>query len=249
MRISSVSELATEVESLFEASDSRWWFRGHRVASTSTYKLLPKVRRWGYSSDEERYLFYYFYPRAPMRYRNCPADDDLAGWLALMQHYGLPTRLLDWTSSPLIAAFFATQDDPSTTSQHACIWAIQPSWLNESQVRERLFPPLNAGMVRPFLEPARYSEATEPNKVVAATPIEADLRMMVQQGAFTVHSSTQELDRLEGANRWLRQIMIPAECKSDIAKELKILGLRPADLFPDLENLAKEAIEAYPPRP
>lgn len=244
MAISSVAELSAQVESLFNSSSSRWWFRGHQVA---TYKLLPKVRR-GYSREEERYLFYYFYPRASLRHRSCPDDDDLAGWLALMQHYGLPTRLLDWTWSPLIAAFFATQDAQSNPSRDACIWAIEPSWLNESQGLEPLFPPLNAGMIRPFLEPARYGKAKELNQVAAAMPIEADLRMMVQQGAFTVHSSTQELDGLKGSNRWLRQFMIPGQSKINIAKELTIMGLRPADLFPDLENLAREAIEIYPPR-
>jgi hypothetical protein len=87
MTVSSVTELTTAVGRLFNSSRSRWWFRGHQVA---TYKLLPKVRR-GYNTETERYLFYYFYPRASMRHPKCPADDDLAGWLALMQHYGLPT--------------------------------------------------------------------------------------------------------------------------------------------------------------
>lgn len=139
MTIANVTELATQVEGLFRNSKSRWLFRGHEVATKATYKLLPKVRR-GYDKQTERYLFYYFYPRAPMRYPNCPADDDLAGWLALMQHYGLPTRLLDWTWSPLVAAFFATQDALSNTSQDACIWALEPSWLNESQGFGQLYP-------------------------------------------------------------------------------------------------------------
>jgi hypothetical protein len=245
VRISNISELSFQAEALFNSTRTRWWFRGHQSLS---YKLLPKVRR-GYSREEERYLFYYFYPRASLRHQKCPADDDLAGWLALMQHYGLPTRLLDWTWSPMVAAFFATQNARADSSQDACIWAIEPSFLNESQGLERLYPPLNADMIRPFLDPARYGDATEPEKVVAATPIEADLRMLLQQGAFTVHSSTQELSCLDGSDRWLQQILIPGECKLNIAKELAILGVRSADLFPDLDNLAKEAIEVYAPPP
>jgi hypothetical protein len=247
MTISNITELSTQVEKLFISSKSRWWFRGHEDAKN--YTLLPKVRRPGYTPEVERYLFYYFYPRASLRYSKCPADNDLAGWLALMQHYGLPTRLLDWTWSPLVAAFFATQDFRLNTSQDGCIWAIEPCRLNKSQRLGAIFPPLNAEMIRPFLEPARYSKAKEKNKIAAATPMETDLRMLVQQGAFTVHSSTKELDQLRGSARWLRKIMIPREYKSRIAKELDILGFRSADLFPNLDNLAKEAMAQYPPRP
>lgn len=243
MIIRNVTELSTAVEDIFKTTNSRWWFRGHRYAHQ--YKLVPKVRR-GYEPEVERYLFYYFYPRASLRYAKCPADADVGGWLALMQHYGLPTRLLDWTWSPLIAAFFATRDFRTDTSEDACIWALEPCLLNVSQGFEPMYPPLNAGMAREFLLPARYGEAKEPNKVIAAMPIETDLRMLIQQGAFTVHSSTQELDRLDGSDRWLRKLIIPTQYKADIAKQLDILGFRLADLFPDLDSLAKEAMQAYP---
>lgn len=243
--IRNVTELSSAVEDLFQSTGSRWWFRGHQYHQ---YKLVPKVRR-GYEREVERYLFYYFYPRASLRYANCPADDDLAGWLALMQHYGLPTRLLDWSWSPLIAAFFATQDFSSDTSEDACIWALEPALLNESQGFKRIFPPLNAAIVRELLLPARYDAVQEPNRVIAAEPIETDLRMLIQQGAFTVHSSTEELDQLKGSDRWLRKMMIPTEYKAAVAKELHVLGFRLADLFPDLDSLAKEAMQVYRPRP
>jgi len=245
LEISSVTELTKLIRDLFNSTNSRWWFRGHQRAS---YTLLPKVRR-EYDTETERYLFYYFYPRAQMRHAKCPADDDLAGWLALMQHYGLPTRLLDWTWSPLVAAFFATQDAKSEGSQDACIWALEPSGLNENQGYEPLFPPLNAEMVRPLLKPARYGKAKEPNTILASMPVETDLRMLVQQGAFTVHSSPKELNRLPDSDSWLRQIMIPNQGKRNIATELNVLSVRKADLFPDLENLSKEAIEVYRPAP
>jgi len=245
MTIKNVADLTSQVASLFKSGGTRWWFRGHDAAR---HTLLPRVFRKGYTKEDERYLFYYFYPRAPMRHANCPGDDDLAGWLALMQHYGLPTRLLDWTWSPLVAAYFATRDAGLDSSEAACIWALEPSLLNQSQIRERLFPPLNAKLLQRYLAPARYDKAKEPDKVVAATPIESDLRMVAQQGAFTVHSSRQPLQRMDGRERWLRQIMIPKEHKPTVANDLRILGLRLADLFPDLTNLAQEARDHHPPR-
>jgi hypothetical protein len=55
-----------------------------------------------------------------------PSEDDLAGWLSLMQHYRLPTRLLDWSFSPLIAAYFSV-NDRFVEPVDACIWALAPS--------------------------------------------------------------------------------------------------------------------------
>jgi FRG domain-containing protein len=231
--IYSINDLVRAVDGLVKETNRRWWFRGH---ANSSWKLLPFVRR-GYSRQQERYLANEFYVRARSRYQNCPEHDDYAGWIALMQHYGLPTRLLDWSMSPLIASFFATQ--PSDITADACIWALTPGQFNEDQGFEHLVYPLNAGRLRNMLKPALKGE-DETEKVVAAAPIETDARMQVQQGAFTVHASEEPLDRLAGSQYWLRKFTIPTESKASIAWELSLMGFRLGDLFPDLGNLAAE---------
>ena len=64
-----------------------------------------------------------------IRHEPTPLGHDLPGWLFLAQHHGLPTRLLDWTESPLVAAFFAVLAD---FEHDGALWALQPFRLHWS---------------------------------------------------------------------------------------------------------------------
>jgi hypothetical protein len=238
--VASIQELTDAVVTTFASSKTRWWFRGQRDAK---WDLLPKIRR-GYSKQQERFLTNLFYTRARTRHAVCPADGDYGGWLAIMQHFGLPTRLLDWSNSPLIAAYFAVKYPIDTGEKnalaHAAIWVLEPHRLNESQGYEPIFPPLNANSVEPMVRPAMKGQDRSQIKVLATSPLERDLRMFVQQGQFTVHVTEEPLTQLINCDRWLMKIRIPSQSVPRIARELDVLGLRLADIFPDLQNLAIE---------
>ncbi len=239
--INSLDDLIEAVVDI-QRNGSGWlWFRGHRDAN---WKLQPTVWR-DYTEEEERYMSNRFYARARTRYQSCPSNDDWAGWLSLMQHYGLPTRLLDWSLSPQVAAFFATHKfriEKNEGIEAACIWVIDAIILNESQGFESVAPPLNYWMAKALVRPALKGnvDGKIPAKVIAAMAVESDPRMQVQQGAFTVHTTPEPLTEIEGTDDWLYKIIIPCGAARYIADQLKILGVCEADLFPDLDHLASD---------
>ena len=103
------------------------WWRGQ---AKSTWDLIPTVFRDRDPCDEEIYrretiLAMSFLAQAPVRYRDWPGGEtNYARWLLLMQHYGLATRLLDWTESLLVALYFAVNQKPTEAGR---LWALNPS--------------------------------------------------------------------------------------------------------------------------
>jgi len=232
--VRTVGDISAAIGRVVDDTGLRWWFRG---LTSTRYDLVPSGKR-GYSAKQEQYFYNEFYCRAATRHPRCPDEADLAGWLSLMQHYRLPTRLLDWSFSPLVAAYFAVGGSVDAR-EDVCIWALAPSILNEAQGFEPLLYPLTANSLRPLLEPAKKGLDTT-DKIVAAMAVEADPRMQMQQGAFTVHASVTPLNQLPGSDKWLRQLVVPADAVPALRRELRLLGYRADYLFPDLEALAQE---------
>lgn len=236
--INTIGDLVQGVRAL-PVTQQRWLFRGQADAD---WELRPSVQR-GYTSQQDRYLTNEFRVRARSRYVSCPSSSDYPGWLALMQHYGLPTRLLDCSYSPLIAAFFAVHPDYYPWQQkggrEACIWALDASKLNESQGFEPLIFPLDASSYEPLIEPA-FKNRQELNTVGVAMALEHDPRIQLQQGAFTIHSSRIPINRLDGAENWLRKFIIQGDAIFGLFEELTLLGVRKYTLFPDLSALTSD---------
>ena len=163
------------------ARDGILWYRGHSVPG---WDVLPSICR-GYTSADERNLANRFRSLAAIRYSSAPGYDASSGWLSLMQHYGLPTRMLDWTRSPLVAAYFALEkylpEGDAADHDDVVIWVLQPHKLN---AQEEFIPPvtpsIDAHMCEGMLAPGFTDKAEENGKILAAMASETDLRMFVQ---------------------------------------------------------------------
>jgi hypothetical protein len=131
--LSDLSDVILAARETYALSKETPWWRGHADAE---WRLEAQVHRKNPEkpdrpSNIELTLIGHFVSRAPSRSRRpCPNSDDFFGWLFLAQHYGLPTRLLDWTESPLVAAYFAVLDRPD---DDGCIWGQSPGGLNATR--------------------------------------------------------------------------------------------------------------------
>lgn len=175
----------------------RWAFRGHANAD---WKLAPSIERLkreyshGIRTDSEDYVRHAFKRRAHHYRRDLPGDQDELEWLALMRHHGAPTRLLDWTSSPYVAAFFAVAD--AREKETSAIWAIDIPAIKD----EALTLLIEGGSLeRPADTRFSFSDhdvfnrvfmqETKPAIVAPVQPFRSDERATAQQGLFLCPNS------------------------------------------------------------
>jgi hypothetical protein len=176
-----------------------------------------------------------------------------------MRHYGLPTRLLDWTPNLMTAAFFATHGNREDETKPGVLWALAPGILNHHFYKEYTRPERDIifAMDQPPLSPSsghhglleyvfprlsawsHEKERDRLNQVVAAVmPPEIDPRMMMQQSTFTLHGYVHPLEAIDAAPTFLMKFTISRQAKRVLASQLHEIGTRRSMLFPDLESLA-----------
>lgn len=219
------------------------WWRGQRL---SKWKLDTGIWRRS-DAEAERDIMNKFRRKALSRHAKCPDMWDNAGWLFLLQHYGLQTRLLDWTESLLIAIYFAVKKSEKEKEKNAekeketgALYALSPFELNKCQFGKKcIFSPDGAEM-KPLVDRAFNGEVPKCEKVAAIHSREIDVKLMVQQSVFTIHGFNKPLDEIDGNENFLMKFEIEADLKKDLYELLYEFGIHESTVFPDLEHLANE---------
>jgi len=193
-------------------------FRG--VHDSVRHKLLPSVGRvalrTGVSVAKYEQRVFKVFRETAIPYLSAPPSS-VWEWLALAQHHGLPTRLLDWTHNPLVAAYFAVERDFSGDS------AIYSLSLTET-----------------------VDEATQPNPFTVVTVLRyrrshITQRIAVQKGLFTVHPDPAV--PVESAR--VRKAIVPSGVRPILREHLYRYGISRGSLFPGLDGLASEIAWRY----
>lgn len=213
------------------------WFRGH---SDATWPLIPRLLRSNNGVEMEKNMLIRYRSRAMAMLSNPPTDTDPARWMFLMQHHGLPTRLLDWTESALAALFFAVQDQES---HDGCVHILSPIGLNKSQTNEAFIFSPGIERIRNQLL-ACFKGTNKSPETVALLAYASHDRISRQHGNFTLHGSLQDIREVSDTS-WLRTVKVTAESKPILRKQLAYFGITRTSLFNDLDSLAKDLREQH----
>lgn len=168
-----------------------------------------------------------------------PLRDDLRS-LSLMQHHGAPTRLLDFSKSPYVAAFFALEQASSDAAVYALntprLWSTAP----------QSTPHLTRDVIDPRID-GHFERYFWPNVnpvIWFGEPAEMDRRLVAQSGLFVVPGRIdlpleQLLDSYDPHTELLTKYVLPIEMRHEALAALYRMNVTYASLFPDLEGLAR----------
>lgn len=258
---------------------SNIWFRGEDRVDILT-PLMPKLYRiyndpdsiqsYEYAKGLENNIKSEFTVRSIPYLQKTNIQQSNWNSYFLMQHYGLETRLLDWTESALIALFFSIQDLSKNDSR---VWLLNPHRLNEFTTKN--IHPEKKG-IQSLINPSDTESSVLFNKLkgfdlnelariylnlefdiyakqnvhqfypLAIIPSILDERMNTQSSCFTIFGNiTNGLVSIKENADFLDSIIINAEDKRSIREELRWLGISQKTIYPDLQGLSKSISDKY----
>ena len=242
----------------------KWIFRGQRDLGWPLRTSLERACE-GFNGDLSRHgaqleqILLREFQRRFHHYRaDVPHQGAVLEWLAYMQHFGAPTRLLDWTYSLHVAAYFALE---APDANGCAVWAIDQQWLQAqsfekmkvshhypSDAKERgrverflLGVPLDgdAAWLQTLLE-----DRHPPRMVFCANPFRLNERLTLQKGLFLApgdaNSSLEcNLEEMADYTQHVRKFALPGSSRLSLLRQLDRLNIGSATLFPGLEGFSR----------
>jgi hypothetical protein len=230
--ISTLAMLIEELEIDFKDYGGSVWYRGQTKES---HTLLPSYLRDEYAT--EKTILSAFKQNATMLANTQPSNS--FDWMFLMQHYGIPTRLLDWSESPLVALFFALQK--ASDDNNAVIWALNPTELNKNcgidEEKEDFFIPSFDYKVIEGYSIESISDTPAKLNPAAVIATRNNPRIQAQMGVFTIHHKNKIPIEDIGNKSHIVKYIIDKNSKSLMLKQIELLGITKFQLFPELSSI------------
>ena len=248
--VETLSEFTGLVEAMRSGSTCVLWYRGCRDGS---YPLVPTLYRHPDAAGIAELLELEKQLMVRFRQRSVPyhTRELKESWESLffMQHFGVPTRLLDWTESPYIGLYFALAD--AEPGADAAVWALRPCEWNRhalgymSHSGDILTPDDGALLgYRPASDPG-FDLNTMNEDPVAVFGTHNSPRIVAQRGVFTVFGkSTTPMETVYVDKNFpqdsLVKLVIPAAGVCALLSAVLSIGVTDSTVFPDLDGVARE---------
>jgi hypothetical protein len=209
------------------------WYRGHPNAK---YYLLANLLRYENGIEKEQHLFNSF-----RKFSDRILERRKSEWETLfeMQHYGVPTRLLDWSETFGIALFFAaTYNLSSHSGNDAAIYLLDPVALNKISGKSGILriphDEEGFGYTKIYWDHSPF-KATAP---ISVEPVFLNDRMLAQRGMFTIHHD--EIEPIEDEfPKAIKKVILPSNVMPAAMEFLELSNLHAYSVFPDVAGIAE----------
>ena len=222
------------------------WFRGH---ASEGWGLSASIFRTPSLAQNEVVLLKRFIQEARRHIDALP--DRIWDWVFLAQHHHVPTRLLDWSESPLIGIYFAAQDhldidgDPAS-ARDGRVWVLKPSVMNSALDFGYSGRDLPMFDLSDELDDYRPLDGTvDERPPVAALAARSFQRISAQWGTFTVCNVDRPLEMIPNNDKFLDSVVVPVSAKSQLREQLSQIGMEDHTIYPDLFRLGQRLAEVY----
>lgn len=210
--INSFQDLITLFEKFND--NSSFIFRGQ---SDADWNLLPKagrnesIRKAKYGLSDKR--LFRSWKRYATNYVSTQLSNDWE-WYSMAQHHGLATRLLDWTKNPMVAAFFAVNEN---IEKDAAIFTFR---------------------IDQTIDVTDYESPFDVQEFSVYYPSGVSTRIIIQRGLFSISNNPNDSIETILKNK-LNKIIIPAKLRAEVKKQLDFYDVNIFSIFQNLDRLSE----------